>query len=307
MAQSIIFQKVKGFGLVPVVAFQDVGQALRTAAAIREARLGVVEITLRTPAGLDSIRAVKDAFPDMTVGAGTVIDLAAAAASLAAGAEFVVLPGYQEDVVRWCLEKSLPVYPGCVTPTEIQSALRLGVKTLKFFPSGVYGGMKAIGALSGPFAPFGVNFIPTGGVGLDNLADYAASPFVTAVGGGFLCPDKYLAAGDYQAVAARASEAVDKWLGFELGRLAGPHGPDAGSFQDQDKDSDGNVMIGTHSVYRAAFYLSRAGFRPAEGQEAPSACGPDPSEAIMVRDGAGCRGDKAGKFSVRLAGRGRNK
>ena len=121
------------------------------------------------------------------------------------GAKFIVSPGYDEEVVSWCCAHSVPVTPGCVTPTEIMAALKHGLKVLKFFPANVYGGLSALKALSGPFG--GVKFIPTGGVGPANLADFAAAPQVHAVGGSWVCPKGDIAAHSFEKIVGLCREA----------------------------------------------------------------------------------------------------
>jgi 2-dehydro-3-deoxyphosphogluconate aldolase/(4S)-4-hydroxy-2-oxoglutarate aldolase len=214
MAQFSIEEKVKRYGLVPVVSFQDAVQAVPAAAALEDAHLGIMEITLRTDAGLESIRRVKALRAGVLVGAGTVISLENAKAAVDAGAEFIVSPGYQDDIVDWCAQNAVPVFPGCVTPTEIQRALRKGLRTLKFFPANVYGGLKAMKALNGPFASAGLSFVPTGGVDNSNLSEYARSPFIAAIGGSWICTGKDLEAGDFQHITATARAAIDILLGF---------------------------------------------------------------------------------------------
>ena len=138
-------------------------------------------------------------------GAGTVVTLDQCKQALECGAKFIVSPGFDPKAVSWCAERSVPITPGCVTPTEIMAAIRLGVHVVKFFPAGVYGGLNAMKALSAPFG--GVKFIPTGGVDAKNLKDYLEAPFVHAVGGSWLCPKKEIAAGKFDAVTALCREA----------------------------------------------------------------------------------------------------
>ena len=197
--------KFKKCGVVPVVVLDDAKDAVPTAKALLAGGVDVMEITFRTAAAADSIKAVAEGCPDMLVGAGTVVTLDQCKQALECGAKFIVAPGFDEEVVRWCVERSIPITPGCVTPTEIMAAMKLGLSVVKFFPAGVYGGLKAMKALSAPFS--GVKFIPTGGVDAKNLKEYLEAPFVHAVGGSWLCPKKEIAAGNFDAITALCREA----------------------------------------------------------------------------------------------------
>ena len=192
-------------GVVPVVVLDDAKDAVPAARALLAGGVDVMEITFRTAAAADAIRAVSEGCPEMLVGAGTVVTLDQCRQALECGAKFIVSPGFDPKAVSWCAERSVPITPGCVTPTEIMAAIRLGVHVVKFFPAGVYGGLNAMKALSAPFG--GVKFIPTGGVDAKNLKDYLEAPFVHAVGGSWLCPKKEIAAGKFDVVTALCREA----------------------------------------------------------------------------------------------------
>ena len=159
----------------------------------------VMEITFRTAAAAEAIRNVAAECPEMLVGAGTVLTVEQCEKAVALGAKFIVSPGFDAEIVDWCVERGVAVTPGCVTPTEIMAALKRGLSVVKFFPAGIYGGLKAMKALAAPFGQ--VKFIPTGGVSADNLAEYAAAPFVHAVGGSWLCPKADVAAGNFARIA----------------------------------------------------------------------------------------------------------
>ena len=192
-------------GVVPVVVLEHAKDAVSTAKAMAAGGIDVMEITFRTAAAADSIRAVSENCPEMLVGAGTVITLEQCKKAVASGARFIVAPGFDEEVVRWCVENNVPVTPGCVTPTEIMAAMKLGLKVVKFFPAGVYGGLSAMKALSGPFG--GIKFIPTGGVNAQNLAEYISAPFIHAVGGSWVCPKTDISAGNFEKITALCREA----------------------------------------------------------------------------------------------------
>ena len=198
-------QRLKSAGVVPVVVLDRAEDAVPTARALLAGGVDVMEITFRTEAAAASIHSVAEACPEMLVGAGTVITLEQCRQAVACGAKFIVAPGFDAEVVRWCVEQDVAVTPGCVTPTEIMAAMKLGLRVVKFFPAGVYGGLKALKALSAPFG--GVRFIPTGGVDARNLGEYLSAPFVHAVGGSWLCPKAEIAAGHFEQITARCREA----------------------------------------------------------------------------------------------------
>ena len=202
-----VLDRLKQSGVVPVVVLDDAKDALPLAKALLAGDVDVMEITFRTAAAADSIKAVAENCPDMLVGAGTVVTLDQCKQALECGAKFIVAPGFDPEVVAWCVERNVPITPGCVTPTEIMAARKLGLNVVKFFPAGVYGGLKAMKALSAPFG--GIKFIPTGGVDAKNLKEYLEAPFVHAVGGSWLCPKKEIAAGNFDVVTALCSEASE--------------------------------------------------------------------------------------------------
>ena len=194
-------------GIVPVVVLDDAKDAVPTAKALLAGGVDVMEITFRTAAAADSIKTVSESCPDMLVGAGTVVTLDQCKQALECGAQFIVSPGLDPEVVSWCVERNVPITPGCVTPTEIIAAMKLGLNVVKFFPAGVYGGLKAMKALAAPFGR--IKFIPTGGVDAKNLKEYLEAPFVHAVGGSWLCLKKEIAAGNFDAVTALCREASE--------------------------------------------------------------------------------------------------
>ena len=202
-----IIKRLSAPGVVPVVVIDDAKDAVPTAKALLAGGVDVMEITFRTEAAADSIKAVSESCPDMLVGAGTVVTLDQCRQALECGAKFIVSPGFDPEVVSWCVERNVPITPGCVTPTEIMAAMKLGLTVVKFFPAGVYGGLRAMKALAAPFG--GIKFIPTGGVDAKNLKEYLEAPFVHAVGGSWLCPKKEIAAGNFAAVTALCREASE--------------------------------------------------------------------------------------------------
>jgi|SRR5665647_1372444 len=191
--------------LVPVVVLDDAADADALAAALVAGGLPVAEVTFRTAAAQDSIRAMS-ARGDILVGAGTVLTVEQVDQAVAAGASYVVSPGLSRAVVERCREHGVLALPGAVTATEIQAALELGLTTVKFFPAGTSGGAAAIAALTAPFD--GVTFVPTGGIGPKNLHEYLSIPSVVAVGGSWMVPRERVKAGDFAGITALTAEAV---------------------------------------------------------------------------------------------------
>lgn len=170
--------------VIPVVVINDEKETIEILSKLREGGINCAEITFRTACAKEAIAIGTKAFEDMNIGAGTVINAEQAKSAVQAGAKFIVSPGFSDEVARYCTDENIPYYPGCVTPTEIMRALSYGLNDVKFFPAGVYGGLKAMKALSAPFPQ--VRFIPTGGVDLSNLKEYLDFDKVYAVGGSFM-------------------------------------------------------------------------------------------------------------------------
>lgn len=168
---------------IPVVVIKDLAETDKILTALKRNNINCAEITFRTACAAEAIAYAVANYPDMEIGAGTVINAEQCEAALAAGATFIVSPGLSPAVAKICNERNIPYYPGCVTPTEIMAALELGITTVKFFPANVYGGLKALKALSAPFPQ--VKFIPTGGVDRSNIDEFLAFDKVVAVGGSF--------------------------------------------------------------------------------------------------------------------------
>jgi 2-dehydro-3-deoxyphosphogluconate aldolase / (4S)-4-hydroxy-2-oxoglutarate aldolase len=275
-------------GLVPVVVLENADDAIPAAEALLAGGLDIMEITMRTKAALDCIKKVKGKFPGMLIGAGTVRSVTQASDAVKAGAEFVVTPGFDETVVKWCVDCGVAVTPGCVTPTEIEFADKYGLDVLKFFPANVYGGVEALKALNGPYRT--KKFIPTGGVDLANLKDYSDKEYVFAVGGGFLCSPSAVAAKSFVKITDAVKQAIGISLGFELAHI-GINTPDekaasetvlmfdrafgigikegassnfAGSIIEAVKGSGlglhGHIAIRTNNISRAVYYLGKRGF-----------------------------------------------
>ena len=282
-----VLKRLAQSGVVPVVVLEDAKDAVPTAKAMIAGGIDVMEITFRTAAAADSIKAVAQECPDMVVGAGTVINLEQCKLAVECGAKFIVSPGYDEETVAWCCDNGIPVTPGCVTPTEIMMALKHGLKVLKFFPANVYGGLSAIKSLAGPFG--GVKFIPTGGVNAQNLAEFISSPYIHAVGGSWICPKADIAAGNFDKITALCKEARKSLLGFEVAHI-GINTPDADASMDVCKafnDAfDFNVKQGNSSNFASTgVEVMKTMFKGANGHIAIRTNKMIPAIAEMERRG----------------------
>lgn len=193
--------------VVPLVQADDPQVAVRTSKALAAGGLQVAEVVFRTDRALECLQAVADEVPDVVAGAGTVLTAKQATAALEHGAKFLVSPGLDDGVVAVAKERGMPVYPGTMTPSEVQRALNLGLDTVKFFPASIAGGVPMLKALSSVFRT--MKFMPTGGVSAANLPDFLAVPSVLACGGSWLTPSAAIAAGDYDQVTSLAKEAVN--------------------------------------------------------------------------------------------------
>lgn len=168
---------------IPVVVIKELGEVDKILPALINNGINCAEITFRTACAKEAIKLAVEKYPEMNIGAGTVINEKQCKDAILAGAKFIVSPGLSAGVAKLCKKKKIPYYPGCVTPTEIMAALDLGITTVKFFPANIYGGLSALKALSAPFPQ--IKFIPTGGVDRNNIEEFLAFDKVEAIGGSF--------------------------------------------------------------------------------------------------------------------------
>ena len=194
------------YGVVPVVVLEDEKDALPLAEALIKGGLPVAEVTFRTAAAEGSIKAMCEAYPEMLVGAGTVLSVEQVDRALKAGARFIVTPGFDEEVVDYCIANNIPVYPGTVTPSEVTKAVKRGLNICKFFPTEQYGGVSTIKALSAPFTT--VKFMPTGGVSAKNLKDYLSCGKIVACGGSWMVKGDLIKAQQFDKIRELTAEAV---------------------------------------------------------------------------------------------------
>jgi len=201
-----LLDQISELGVVPVVAIDRVEHAAALAEALLKGGLPCAEITFRTRAAADSIRTIANKYPELLLGAGTVLSQDQAEQAVDAGACFIVSPGYNAKVVNWCLQNNIVVTPGVATPTEINMALEAGLSILKFFPAQALGGTKMLKAVSAPYGD--VKFIPTGGITAGNLADYLKLPMVIACGGSWLVKRALIAEGQFELITSYVKDAM---------------------------------------------------------------------------------------------------
>lgn len=284
-----VIKRIGNIGLVPVVVIDDVNLAVPTAKALRDGGLEIMEITMRTEQGISAIKKVKKAYPDMLLGAGTVLSIEKAKESVDAGAEFIVSPGLNPELVEWCQNKKVAITPGVVTPTEIQQALKFNLTILKFFPGNIFGGIKGCKALYSPYRM--VKFIPTGGTSKENLADFADKPYIHAIGGSWLCKTADINNKNFSKITQIVKDSIDILLGFELAHIGINADSEEESLATAEMFSDtfgfnlkkgnssnfsgtgieinkskglgtmGHIAIKTNSIDRAVYYLEKKGYK----------------------------------------------
>lgn len=286
MDKTKVKEIIGKYGVLPVINIAEKEKAVPLADSLAAGGLPLIEVTLRSESSLESIKAIKKARPGMLVGAGTVLTTGMADAATDAGADFIVSPGYDPELVEYCNKLGIAVMPGCSTASEIQDAVKHGVEIVKFFPAEQSGGIRTIKLLSGPFP--GVKFLPTGGITFDNLGEYLACDKVIACGGSFMANSGMIASGDFEGITRNCERAVRESLGFRLAHI-GINGKNRGDSlatakliaslfgfpirecsasvfageiaecMDSPRGTNGHIGISTRSVARAMEYLSSKG------------------------------------------------
>lgn len=282
-----IIEEISKIGIVPVIALDDAKDARPLAEALYKGGLPCAEVTFRTDAAEESIRIIAEDFPDMLVGAGTVLTTEQVDRAVNAGAKFIVSPGLNPKVVSYCINKNIPVLPGTANPSDVEAAIELGLEVVKFFPAEAAGGIKMIKAMSAPYGK--MKFMPTGGITADNLKEYLDFNKIVACGGSWMVKKNLVAAGKFDEIEALTKEAVTKMLGFEL-KHVGINAPDetsadntAGMFdtifgmtkkvggssifagtgievmKTPYLGANGHIAIGTNYIDRAVYHLERQG------------------------------------------------
>ena len=283
-----ILEQFQKLGIIPVVVIDDAKDAVPLAKALCEGGLPVAEVTFRTDAAEEAIRLMAEAYPEMLVGAGTVLTTEQVDRAVAAGAKFIVSPGLNPKVVKYCQEKNVPITPGTARPTDIEMALELGLEVVKFFPAEQNGGLPMIKAMAAPYTK--VKFMPTGGINAKNLKSYLDFDKIIACGGSWMVPKDLVAAGDFEAIKNLTREAVNTMLGFELRHV----GINANSEEEADGvagsfeklfgftkkvggssvfagtaievmkapylGANGHIAIGTNYIERAIYHMELQGF-----------------------------------------------
>ena len=199
-------QKIAESLIVPVVVLEDAKDAKPLAKALVNGGLPCAEVTFRTKAAAESIKIMTTEYPDMLVGAGTVLTTAQVDLAVESGAKFIVSPGFDPEIVDYCLSKDIPVFPGCVTPSEVAQAVKRGLKVVKFFPAGQFGGVATIKALAAPSV--GLKFMPTGGGTAKNREEYLNCSSIIACGGSWMVKGDMIKAGEFDKIEAMTKEAV---------------------------------------------------------------------------------------------------
>ena len=284
-----VMKQLSKIGIVPVIAINDAADAVPLAKALIEGGLPCAEVTFRTAAAADAIKAMSDAFPEMVVGAGTVLTTEQVDRAVNAGAAAIVSPGLSPEIVKYCVEKDIPICPGTSTPSDIQVALSYGLKAVKFFPAEAAGGLPMIKNLA-PVYP-GLNFMPTGGVNEKNMLDYLAFDRIICCGGTFMCPKDLIVNKEWDKITELTRSAVNKMLGFEIRHIGintesaeesmaeckklaalmgmpikeGNSSNFVGTGVEINKymgrGKHGHIAIGTNSVKRAKWHLEQRGYK----------------------------------------------
>ena len=200
-----ILEQLGTYGIVPVVVLQDAAKAEPLAEALCKGGLACAEVTFRTDAAEESIRIMSEKFPEMLVGAGTVLTTEQADRAVKAGAKFIVSPGLNPEVVKWCKAHEVPVIPGIVTPTEMEQAIGLGLTMVKFFPAEPAGGLPMIKAMAAPYV--GLKFMPTGGINAKNLEEYLSCDKIICCGGSWMVKGELVKAGEFDKIRELTAEA----------------------------------------------------------------------------------------------------
>ena len=282
-------EKLSLAGLVPVIAIDDADDAVQLCKALADGGLPVAEITFRTAAAEESIRRVHEALPHVALCAGTVLTTEQVDRAVNAGAAAIVSPGLSPEIVKYCVEKDIPICPGTSTPSDIQVALSYGLKAVKFFPVEAAGGLPMIKNLAPVYS--GLNFMPTGGVNEKNMLDYLAFDRIICCGGTFMCPKDLIKNKEWDKITELTRNAVDKMLGFELrhiglntenaetalaeakklAMLTGMPVKEGNSsnfvgtgfevMKSIGRGKNGHIAIGTNSVKRAKWHLEMRGYK----------------------------------------------
>ena len=231
-----INQKLYDIGIIPVIKIDNADDAVPLAKALIDGGLPAAEITFRTACAAEAIKKITTAYPEMLVGAGTVLTTAQVDAAIEAGSSFIVSPGLNPKVVSYCVEKNIPVIPGCANPSDIEVAIELGLDTVKFFPAEAAGGLPMLKAMSAPYGA--IKFMPTGGISAENILSYLKFGKILCCGGSFMVKDELVKAGEFDKITELTRGAVKTMLGFELEHIGINNA-------DEEKAKAGAALIST--------------------------------------------------------------
>lgn len=209
-----VLEEFSKIGIIPVIALDNAEDAAPLAKALCDGGLPCAEVTFRTEAAEESIRIMSEQFPDMLVGAGTVLTTEQVDRAVSAGAKFIVSPGLNPKVVKYCVDKGIPMTPGCSTPSDVEAAIELGLEVVKFFPAEAAGGLNMIKSMAAPYTK--MKFMPTGGINAKNITSYLDFKKIIACGGSWMVNKDMITAHDWDGITALTKEAVSTMLGFKL-------------------------------------------------------------------------------------------
>ena len=201
-----VLERIKEMGIVPVVVIDDAENAIPLAKALCEGGLPCAEVTFRTDAAEEAIHIMAEQFPDMLIGAGTVLTIDQVDRAVAAGAKFIVSPGLNPNIVKYCVDKGILITPGCMSPSDIEIALENGLEVVKFFPAEPAGGLKMIKAIAAPYV--NMKFMPTGGINIKNVKEYLLYDRIVACGGSWMVKDSLMKSGEFDKITELVKEAV---------------------------------------------------------------------------------------------------
>lgn len=212
-----VLEQIGAYGIVPVVVINKIEDAKPLAKALCDGGLPVAEVTFRTACAKEAISIMAKEYPQMLVGAGTVLTTEQVDEAVEAGAKFIVSPGLNPKVVKYCVEKGIPVTPGCANPSDIEQAIELGLKVVKIFPAEAVGGINLIKSMAAPYTQ--MKFMPTGGINAKNLNDYLSFDKIIACGGSWMVSSQMIENGEFDKITEMTKEAVTQMLGFELAHV----------------------------------------------------------------------------------------
>ena len=245
---SELMERISNIGVVPVVVINDPKHAVPACEALYKGGIDVAEVTFRTAAAEESIRLISEACPDMLVGAGTVTKIEQVDRAMAAGAKFIVTPGFNPNVVNYCVSHDIPIVPGCMDTNAIEMAIEAGLDTVKFFPAEQAGGLKMMKALAGPYTT--LKFMPTGGINMDNMNEYLAFKKIICVGGSWMIKADMIDKEQFDKIEEISRETIKKMLDLRVEKL--------------DPETN-TITLKTSSLKRFNYHMTKQGLNLTSG------------------------------------------